>query len=218
MNYKQIRKNEEIKAFIEKGNEILGTLGYTDHSTAHTTMVADRAGQILEIFGYSEHDVELARIAGYMHDIGNAINRKAHAEYGGILANELLKQTDMALEDRIKIVSAIASHDESTGRAFDAISAAVIIADKTDVRRNRVRNQDMASFDIHDRVNYAVTEACLKISEKKQQISLNLQIDESICTMYDYFDIFLGRMQMCRHASALLGAKFKLTANGCKVL
>lgn len=218
ITYKQLRKNEEIKAYIEKGNAILGALGYTDHSIAHTTMVADRAGQILGIFGYSDHEVELARIAGYMHDIGNAINRKRHAEYGGLLANELLKQMDMQLEDRINIVSAISNHDESTGRAYDPISAALIIADKTDVRRNRVRNKEIASFDIHDRVNYAVTEACLKISESKKQIALNLQIDESMCTMYEYFDIFLGRMQMCRQASALLGAKFKLTANGSKVL
>lgn len=218
MTYKQIRKNEEIKAFIEKGNQILGTMGYTDHSTAHTTMVADRAGKILEVLGYSEHEVELVKIAGYMHDIGNAINRKAHAEYGGILTNELLKNTDMPLEDRMTIVSAISNHDESTGRAFDPVSAALIIADKTDVRRNRVMNKEKATFDIHDRVNYAVTDAALKISVEKKQIALNLQIDESICTMYEYFDIFLGRMQMCRHASALLGMKFKLTANGCKVL
>lgn len=218
MTYKQIRKNEEIKAFIEKGNEILGTMGFTDHSSAHTTLVADRAGQILEVFGYSEREVELARIAGYMHDIGNAINRKAHAEYGGILANELLRQTDMPLEDRIVIVSAISNHDESTGRAFDPVTAALIIADKTDVRRNRVRTKDKAAYDKHDRVNYAVTDAKLNISVEKKQIALNLQIDESICTMYEYFDIFLGRMQMCRQASALLGAKFKLTANGSKVL
>ena len=218
MTYKQIRKNEEIKAFIEKGNEIIGTMGFTDHSSAHTTLVADRAGQILEVFGYSEREVELARIAGYMHDIGNAINRKAHAEYGGILANELLRQTDMPLEDRIVIVSAISNHDESTGRAFDPVTAALIIADKTDVRRNRVRTKDKAAYDKHDRVNYAVTDAKLNISVEKKQIALNLQIDESICTMYEYFDIFLGRMQMCRQASALLGAKFKLTANGSKVL
>ena len=181
-------------------------------------MVADRAGNILEQFGYSEHDLELARIAGFMHDIGNAVNRKNHAEYGGILANDILKDYDLSIEDRITIVSAISNHDESTGRAVDPISAALIIADKTDVRRNRVRTQEPSGFDIHDRVNYAVTGANLKIDVEEKSISLNLQIDEKICTMYEYFDIFLGRMLMCRSAADVLGAQFKLRANGVKIL
>ena len=153
-----------------------------------------------------------------MHDIGNAVNRSRHAEYGAILANELLKGKDLSLEDRITIMSAIGTHDESTGGATDPVSAALIIADKTDVRRNRVRDKDRAAFDIHDRVNYAVTEAKLKINKEKKLISLNLQIDESICTMYEYFDIFLGRMMMCRGAAEILNMKFRLTANGSKVL
>lgn len=218
ISYKKIRKNEEINAYMEKGNDILGKLGYTDHSKAHTTLVADRAGQILEVLGYEEKEVELAKISGYMHDIGNAINRKAHAEYGGILANELLREMEMPIEDRMTIVAAIANHDESTGGAVDAVSAALIIADKTDVRRSRVRVKDKSLFDIHDRVNYAVTESVLKINNEKKTISLNLQVDEKICTMYEYFDIFLGRMQMCRKAAALLGVTFKLTANGGKIL
>ena len=153
-----------------------------------------------------------------MHDIGNAVNRSRHAEYGAILAHELLKGKDLSLEDRITIMSAIGNHDESTGGATDPVSAALIIADKTDVRRNRVRDKDRAAFDIHDRVNYAVTEAKLKINKEKKLISLNLQIDESICTMYEYFDIFLGRMMMCRGAAEILNMKFRLTANGSKVL
>ena len=153
-----------------------------------------------------------------MHDIGNAVNRSRHAEYGATLANELLKGTDLSLEDRITIMSAIGNHDESTDGATDPVSAALIIADKTDVRRNRVRDKDRAVFDIHDRVNYAVTEAKLKINKEKKLISLNLQIDESICTMYEYFDIFLGRMMMCRGAAEILNMKFRLTANGSKVL
>ena len=165
-----------------------------------------------------EETIELAKIAGFMHDIGNAINRHKHAEYGAILANEILKDTDLSIEDRITIASAIGHHDESSGGATDVISAALIIADKTDVRRNRVRQKPKASFDIHDRVNYAVTQAKLKISPEKNVIALNLQIDESICTMYEYFDIFLGRMMMCRKAAELLGVTFKLTANGAKVL
>lgn len=218
MNYTEIKQNEEVRAFLKKGNDNLGTLGYTDHSEKHCALVAERAAQILGKFGYSEHEMELAKIAGFMHDIGNAVNRSRHAEYGAILANEILSKTDMKLEDRVTVVSCIGNHDESTGGAVDAISAALIIADKTDVRRNRVRTKEMSAFDIHDRVNYAVTEAKLKINPDKNVISLNLQIDESICTMYEYFEIFLGRMMMCRRSAEILGAKFKLTANGSKVL
>lgn len=218
MTYSEIKNNEEVRELLRKGNEDLGVLGYTDHSEAHCAMVAQRAAFVLKKFGYSEQEQELAKIAGYMHDIGNAINRKNHAEYGAILANEILKNTDLSVKDRVQIISAIGNHDESTGGAKDVISAALIIADKTDVRRNRVRVKDKSTYDIHDRVNYAVTESKLKINTDKKVISLNLQIDESICTMYEYFDIFLGRMMMCRGAAELLGAKFKLTANGSKVL
>ena len=218
MTYQEIKKNEEARAYLKKGNDNLGVLGYTDHSEAHCTVVAERAGLILKKLEYPEETIELAKIAGFMHDIGNAVNRSRHAEYGAILANELLKGTDLSLEDRITIMSAIGNHDESTGGATDPVSAALIIADKTDVRRNRVRDKDRAAFDIHDRVNYAVTEAKLKINKEKKLISLNLQIDESICTMYEYFDIFLGRMMMCRGAAEILNMKFRLTANGSKVL
>lgn len=218
MKYSEIIKNEEVLAYIRKGNEKLGMLGYTDHSEVHTAIVAKHAAMILKQFGYPEHDIELAKIAGFMHDIGNAVNRSHHAEYGAILAVQILEKAGMSLEDRVEVMSVIGKHDESTGGAYDAISAALIIADKTDVRRNRVRNTDLASFDIHDRVNYAVTEAKLKLNTEKSVISLNLKIDENICTMYEYFDIFLGRMMMCRKAAEILGARFKLTANGSKVL
>lgn len=218
MKYSEIIKNEEVLAYIRKGNEKLGMLGYTDHSEVHTAIVAKHAAMILKQFGYPEHDIELAKIAGFMHDIGNAVNRSHHAEYGAILAGQILEKAGMGLEDRVEVMSVIGNHDESTGGDYDAISAALIIADKTDVRRNRVRNTDFASFDIHDRVNYAVTEAKLKLNTEKSVISLNLKIDESICTMYEYFDIFLGRMMMCRKAAEILGARFKLTANGSKVL
>lgn len=218
MKYNDIKKNEEVKELIKKGNENLGVLGYTDHSEKHCAIVAEHAAAILKQFGYSDHDIELAKIAGFMHDIGNAVNRKHHAEYGAILANDILKDTDMPLKDRITVVSTIGNHDESTGGAVDAISAAIIIADKTDVRRNRVRNKEKANFDKHDRVNYAVTEAKLKVNADKGVIALNLQVDEKICTMYEYFDIFLGRMMMCRKAAEILGAKFKLMVNGRKVL
>ena len=218
MTYKEIVKNEEVNELLKKGNENLGILGFTDHSQIHCAMVAKRAGYILKKFGYDAHDVEIVKIAGYMHDIGNAINRSHHAEYGSILAYDILKNTDLSLKDQVAIASAIGHHDESTGGATDPISAALIIADKMDVRRDRVREKPKASFDKHDRVNYAVTESKLKINTEKNVIALNLQIDTKICTMYEYFDIFLGRMMMCRGAAEILGATFKLTANGVKVL
>ncbi len=218
MTYKQIRKDEEILAYLKKGNDNLGVLGYTDHSKAHCTVVAERAELILRSLGYSEHDTELVKIAGFMHDMGNAINRSHHAEYGALLADRILAKTDMPAEDRVTVVSAIGNHDESTGGAVDAISAALILADKTDVRRNRVRNKEKGNFDIHDRVNYAVTEAKLKVNAEKHVITLSLKIDEEICSMLEYFEIFLGRMLMCRRAAEMLGVKFKLTANGSKVI
>ena len=218
MKYKDVANNKEINAYLKKGNSNLGQLGFTDHSQAHCVQVAHQAGKILKRLGYPEHEIELAKIAGYMHDIGNAINRNHHAEYGALLANDLLKDTNMSLEDRVTVIAAIGNHDESTGSPEDVISAALIIADKTDVRRSRVRQKEQSAFDIHDRVNYAVTEAKLKINKEKKLISLNLQIDESICTMYEYFDIFLGRMMMCRGAAEILNMKFRLTANGSKVL
>lgn len=218
MKYKDILQNKEVKSLLKKGNGNLGMLGYTDHSEKHCAIVAKRAGMILKKFGYSEHEIELAEIAGALHDIGNAINRKNHGEYGAILAYSLLEKLDIPLTDRGIIVSAIGNHDESTGGAVDAVSAALILADKTDVRRNRVRNEEKSGFDKHDRVNYAVTNATVKVNVQKRSITLNLQIDEDICTMYEYFEIFLGRMMMCRKAAELLGAKFKLTANGSKVL
>lgn len=218
MKYKEIRENKEINAYLKKGDANLGLLGFTDHSQAHCVHVAHQAGKILERFGYSEHEIELAKIAGYMHDIGNAINRTHHAEYGALLANDLLKDTNMSLEDRITVISAIGNHDESTGNPEDVISAALIIADKTDVRRSRVREKEQAAFDIHDRVNYAVTDAKLKIEKDRSVIALNLQIDEKICSMFDYFEIFLERMLLCRKSAEVLGTTFKLMVNGRKVL
>lgn len=218
MTYEMIKNHPEVLALLERGNHNLGVLGFTDHSMAHCALVAESAAYILKKLGYSDHDQELVRIAGYMHDIGNAVNRTHHAEYGALLANDILKETDLSIGDRLIIVSAIGNHDESTGGAKDPISAALILADKSDVRRNRVRERDKEKFDIHDRVNYAVTGSNLKVDKEEYKISLNLQIDENICTMYEYFDIFLGRMMMCRGAAEMLGMKFRLTVNGGKVL
>lgn len=217
MTYNEIKNNPEVIALINKGNQNLDVMGYTDHSRAHCVLVLERAAAILSAFGYDEHDIELVKIAGFMHDIGNAVNRRNHAEYGAILANELLKDTDMSIEDRVTVVSAIGNHDESTGGAKDPISAALIIADKSDVRRNRVRHADI-NLDIHDRVNYAVIESRLNVDTEKRIISLDLDIDETICSMYDYYEIFLGRMVMCRRAAEFFKSDFRLTANGRKVL
>lgn len=218
MTYEQIKQHPEVLALLERGNQHLGVLGFTDHSEAHTALVAERAAYILRKMGYSEHDQELARIAGFMHDIGNAVNRTHHAEWGAMLANDILKNTSMPLEDRVTIIAAIGHHDESTGGAMDPVSAALILADKTDVRRNRVRTQEREKFDIHDRVNYAVTGSSLRVDAAEKRISLNLRVDEDICTMYEYFDIFLGRMLMCRRAAEMLDCHFRLTVNGGKVL
>ena len=218
MKYDDIVRNEEINEYYKRGCAILDVLGFTDHSTIHTKVVAQKAADILEAFRYEEHDIELARIAGFMHDIGNAVNRHHHAEYGALLANEILKETDMDLEDRVRVVSAIANHDESDGVAADPVAAALIIADKSDVRRSRVRDKDPIHFDVHDRVNYAVTTTRLKCDAEEKLITLYLTVDETICTMYEYFDIFLKRMTMCSRAARFLEAQFSLKVNGQKVL
>ena len=218
MTYDEIKKNPEVLALLKQGNQNLSVLGFTDHSISHCTLVAERAAHILKSLGYSEHEQELAKIAGVMYDIGNAVNRSNHAESGAILANIILRETDMSLDDRMTVISAIGNHDESTGGAKDPVSAAIILADKSDVRRNRVKIKDKDKYDIHDRVNYAVTGSNLKVDSTERKISLNLQIDNSICSMYEYFDIFLGRMMMCRGAAEILSAQFRLTVNGGKVL
>ena len=218
MKYRDIVEHEEILEYYKRGSAILDALGYTDHSPAHTMLVAEKAADILEEFGYDQKEMELAKIAGFMHDIGNAINRHHHAEYGALLANEILKETDLPLPDRVRIVSAIANHDESDGVAADPISAALIIADKTDVRRSRVREKDPILFDVHDRVNHAVTGTRLLCSAEEKRITLYLTIDEEICTMYEYFDIFLNRMTMCSRAARVLDAQFSLKVNWQKVL
>ena len=217
MRYEEIRNNREIRALLKKGNANLRVLGFTDHSTAHCALVAERAADILKALEYDEHTIELAKIAGFMHDIGNAINRSHHAEYGGILAYQILKETDLSLEDRLTVVSAIGNHDEHDGVALDPVTAALIIADKTDVRRSRVLSEK-EEFDIHDRVNYAVIDADVDVDKEEKIITLKLVVDEEICTMYEYFEIFLGRMKMSRGAAAVFGAKFELIVNGRKVL
>ena len=217
ITYKDIREKEEINLLIEKGNQVLQELGYTEHSKKHAAKVAETAGKILRDLGYDERDIELSRIAGYMHDIGNSINRHDHAHSGAILAYQILKELKMPLEDILVVTTAIGNHDEATGTAVDVVSAALILADKTDVRRNRVRNPIIANFDAHDRVNYAALSTKLEVRKDKKIIQMDLTLDDSMCTVMDYFEIFLQRMMMCRRAAEVLGYKFKLVANGSKL-
>ena len=215
--YSQIREDREINLLIEKGNEVLRTLGYTEHSRRHAAKTAETAAMILKELGYKKQTIELARIAGYMHDIGNSINRHDHAHSGAILAYDILRRREMDLEDVLTVTAAIGHHDEHTGTAVDEVSAALILADKTDVRRNRVRNPIVANFDAHDRVNYAALSSKVRVSREKRVIQMDLELDDSMCTVMDYFEIFLERMMMCRRAAEVLGTKFKLVANGNKV-
>ena len=194
VTFKDIKKSKEVNAYIYKGNSTLGVLGYTDHSAEHAVKVSSMAGKILECLGYGGHTVELAKIAGYMHDIGNCVNRLDHPHSGALMAHQILRDMKMDYEDIAVIINAIGMHDEKSGGAVDTVSAALILADKTDVRRDRVRNQNKAAFDKHDRVNYAVVSSSLDIQKEKKVIKLDLQLDENICSMMDYFEIFLQRM------------------------
>lgn len=218
VSFEDILNNTEINTYIEMGNNVLGVLGFTDHSKSHAIKVAVVASKILDDLCYSKKEVELAKIAGFMHDIGNSINRSDHAHSGGIMAFQILKELKMDPKDIAVIVSAIGNHDESTGSAITPVSAAVILADKSDVRRNRVRNKEIASFDKHDRVNYAVLKSRICVNREKGVIHLDIKLDEEKCSVLDYFEIFLERMLMCRRAAELLKMKFKFTANGNKVL
>mgnify|MGYP003370256436 CR=1 FL=1 len=212
-----ISKDEEINMLIDRGNAVMKSIGYTEHSKKHAARVASRAGWILQELGYSDHVIELAKIAGFMHDIGNSINRSDHAHSGAMLAYGILKDRGMAISDAMTVMTAIGHHDESTGTAVDPVSAALILADKTDVRRNRVQKPIKESFDIHDRVNYAALSSELEIDNEDKVIQLNLELDDNICSLMDYFEIFLQRMIMSKRAAEVLGYRFKLIANGSKL-
>ena len=192
--------------------------GYTEHSHRHISIVSKRAGDILEKLGYPDRTVELARIAGYLHDIGNCVNRVDHAHSGAILSFEILKQMGMPVEERTQIMMAIGNHDENTGPAVSEISAALILADKSDVHRDRVVNKNISTFDIHDRVNYAVTNAELKLDVAKRKILLDLTIDNNICPVLDYFEIFMARTMMSKYAAKYLKIWFELVINDTKLL
>jgi uncharacterized protein len=218
IGYIDILNSEEISTYIIKGDELLGTLGFTEHSFVHSKRVAKTAADIMLEFGYGEREAELAKIAGYMHDIGNLVNRDDHARSGAIIAFNILTRLGMDPGEIASIVGVIGNHDESSGFAVSAISAALVLADKSDVRRGRVRNQDFAAFDIHDRVNYAVEESILSVDGQHKTISLWLKIDTRISSKMEYFEIFLTRMMMCRKAADFLGGTFELLMNQTKLL
>lgn len=218
ITYKYIKQNPDIMEYIRRADKALEAQGYTEHSFAHVERVAHVSSMILETLGYDERTVELARIAGIMHDIGNVINRVDHAQSGAVMAFRLLDNLSMPAGEICSIISAIGNHDEGTGLPLDPISAALIIGDKTDVRRSRVRNTDMLTFDIHDRVNYAVEVSKVEINEEKSSIILDLQIDTAMSSVLEYFEIFLDRMLLCKRASQFLGLTFEMIINGGRVL
>ncbi len=218
ITFDEIKSSEEIKAYIRAADESLTSLQYTEHSFAHVVRTADVAGQILTKLGYSERTVELGKIAGYMHDIGNVINRIDHAQSGAVMAFRILDKMGMPADEIARIVCAIGNHDEGTAYPVNELAAALIIADKSDVRRSRVRDKGTINFDIHDRVNYAVEKSKLTIDEEEKLITLNLTIDEEISPISEYFEIFMNRMMLCRRAAGYFGLKFEININGLRVM
>ena len=217
ISFEDVKNNRVVQTYIKKADESLSALGYTEHSFPHVSRVAFVARDILLTLGYDEREAELAQIAGYLHDIGNVINRVDHAQSGAVMAFRILDHMGADPEDIATIITAIGNHDESTAFPVNAVAAALIIADKTDVRDSRVRNQDVATFDIHDRVNYAVKRSEVRIA-KDSHIELEISIDNKMCTVMDYFEIFLHRMMLCRKAAEKLGLEFWLIVNGQRVI
>lgn len=213
VTFEEIKNNEAINTYIRKADQTLSELGFTEHSFAHVGMVAENASYIMENLGYSEREVELVKIAAYLHDIGNLVNRVDHSQSGAVMAFRILDNLHMPADEICDIVAAIGNHDEGTGRPISPMAAALILADKSDVRRSRVRNTDPATFDIHDRVNYSVKKAELKINENHTLIKLKLSVDTRYGSVMDYFEIFMNRMVLCRKAAERLGLQFKLMIN-----
>jgi len=213
IRFTDIQNNERIRTYITKADETLGALGYTDHGLGHVTKVAKEAHDILLTMGHSEREAELAKIAGFLHDIGNVVNRSDHAQSGALMAFRILEEMGMDPEEVATIITAIGNHDEKTSTLVNPVCAALVLADKGDVRMSRVRNTVFATFDIHDRVNYAVKESSLTISEDRKSIVLDLTIETKYCAVMDYFEIFLSRMTLCRKAADMLNLKFVLRIN-----
>lgn len=218
MTYEDMKANEAINTYIRHADKSLEAVGYTEHCFPHVTFVAEKAGYILETLGYDERTVELAKIAGYIHDIGNLVNRDDHGQSGAIMAFRILDSLGFPAEEIAIITAAIGNHDEKTGSPVNDVAAALIIADKSDVRRSRVRNQEHSTFDIHDRVNYSVKKAELKINEAHTIIKLKLTVDTHFGSVMDYFEIFMERMQLCRKTAKTLNLEFKLMINETQLI
>lgn len=213
LSYEDVTKSDAIRTYIIQADQSLAALGYTEHSFAHVVHVAETAGYILTTMGFDARTVELAKIAGYLHDIGNLVNREDHSQSGAVMAWSILNDMDCEPAEIAAIVTAIGNHDEGTGVPVNAVAAALILADKADVRRSRVRNTDVTTFDIHDRVNYSVIKSVLKINDEKTLVKLKLTVDTKYGSVMDYFEIFMGRMLLCRKAAEKLGLQFKLMIN-----
>lgn len=218
MIYEKIKNDPAIKAYIRRADESLLALGYTEHSFAHVTKVTEGVKYILSALDYSDRDIDIACAAAYMHDIGNLVNRVDHSQSGAIMAFRILDKMGVEPDDLATVITAIGNHDEGTGVPVNPIAAALILADKSDVRRSRVRNRDVSTFDIHDRVNYSVTNSELSIDEAKEKVTLDITIDTEYSSVMEYFEIFLGRMVLCRRAAETLGLSFKLIINGQTIL
>ncbi len=218
ITFSDVKNNDEINNLILNSQKQLDALGYTEHAMRHITIVSRRAAEVLEKLGYDQHRIELAKIAGYMHDIGNVVNRTDHAHSGAILAYQILKDMGMDINDRTEIMMAIGNHDEATGTAVSDISAALILADKSDVHRDRVRNPNISAFDKHDKVNYAVTNADFIMNKEERKVTLSLTIDTKICPVLDYFEIFMDRTMMSKYAAKYLNVWYELLINGTKLL
>ena len=218
ITYETVKQSEEIRTYITQADASLLALGYTEHSFAHVTRCAVVAGDLLQELGYDAHTVELCRIAAFMHDIGNVVNRNDHAQTGAVMAFQILDNMGMEPSDVAAVITAIGHHDDSTAFPVNAIAAALLLADKTDVRRSRVRNRDTINFDIHDRVNYAVEQSDLRLDQKAKTVTLTLSINTEVCAVMDYFEIFLQRMLLCRKAAEFFGLTFKLDINGLTLL
>ena len=216
ITFEEVRKNQASTAYIQNADESLIALGYTEHSFPHVLKVANTASQILTELGYSPREAELAKIAGYLHDIGNIVNRIEHAQSGAVMAFRILDNMGVEAEDIATIVTAIGNHDESTAFPVNSVAAALILADKTDVRRTRVRRQPLEQFDIHDRVNFSVTHSQVMI--EKTAITLDITIETEICDVLEYFEIFMERMLLCRRAAEQLKVAFHLIVNGQKMM
>ncbi len=214
ITFSDIKNNAKINTLIEGANQLLKGAGYTEHGHRHVSLVADITRYIMGHLDVSRREIELAQIAAYLHDIGNVVSRVSHSFTGGAISFTLLNELGMTAEEIAPIVGAIGNHEEPMGTPVSIMSAALIIADKSDVHFSRVQNTDFSTFDIHDRVNHAVQKSRVEINKNERIIKLNLLVDTSSASVMDYFEIFLSRMIVCRNAAQWVGYKFSLSVNG----